>query len=177
MNRSILVLKGALVLLCFDAGIAQETTDGALRVGTFDSRAVALAYYRSPDGLDRMKPEWDQQLRDAEAAGDSARVEELKLFMPSFQHLLHQQVFSTGSICNVLREIEDDLPGIAAEAGVDLIVSRWELPYSAPDIETVDVTPNLVALFELDEETAGFVAQMESVEPMPLEEMLYQPEL
>jgi hypothetical protein len=168
---------GVLTLFAASLAKAQEPPRQELRVGTFDSRAVALAYYRSPDGLDRMKPEWDQQLRDAEAAGDTARVEELKLFMPSFQHLLHQQVFSTGSICNVLREIEADLPGIAAEADVYLIVSRWELPYSAPDVELIDVTPNLVALFELDEETAGFVAQIEDVEPMPLEEMLYQPEL
>jgi hypothetical protein len=177
MNRSILAAAVAFTLLVVDVGLSQEAPAPGLRVGTFDSRAVALAYYRSPDGLDRMKPEWDRQLRDAEAAGDSARVKELKLFMPSFQHLLHQQVFSTGSICNVLREIEDDLPGIAAEADVDLIVSRWELPYTAADVELIDVTPNLVALFELDEETAGFVAQIEDVEPMPLEEMLYQPEL
>lgn len=176
MNRSIVAMAGALTLLVVDVGLAQEATDASLRIGTFDSRAVALAYYRSSEGLERMKPEWDQELRDAEAAGDSARVEELKLFMPSFQHLLHQQVFSTGSICNVLREIEDDLPDIAQAADVDLIVSRWELPYSAPGLELIDVTPNLVALFDLDEETASFVAQIEEVEPVPLEEMLYQPE-
>ncbi|MEJ2483062.1 MAG: hypothetical protein P8049_08080, partial [Gemmatimonadota bacterium] len=99
MNYSISVLAAALTLLVADIGQAQEVTDPALRIGTFDSRVVALAYYRSPEGLERMKPEWDRELRDAEAAGDSARVEELKLFMPSFQHLLHQQVFSTGSIC------------------------------------------------------------------------------
>jgi hypothetical protein len=176
MSRSIVVIAAALTLLVTDIGQAQEVTDRALRIGTFDSRAVALAYYRSPEGLDRMRPEWDRELRDAEAAGDSARVEELKLFMPSFQHLLHQQVFSTGSICNVMREIEKDLPGIAAEAGVDLIVSKWELPYRSPDVELIDLTPSIVALFEVDEETDGFVAQMADVEPVPLEEMLYQPE-
>jgi hypothetical protein len=116
-----------------------------------------------------MKPEWDQELRDAEAAGDSARVDELKLFMPSFQHLMHQQVFSTGSICNVLREIEDDLPAIAAETGVVVIVSQWELPYIAPDVERVDVTANIAALFETDEETARIVTEMANVEPVPLE--------
>jgi hypothetical protein len=176
MNYSISVLAAALTLLVADIGQAQEVTDRALRIGTFDSRAVALAYYRSPEGLERMKPEWDRELRDAEATGDSARVEELKLFMPSFQHLLHQQVFSTGSICNVMREIEEDLPGIAAAAGVDLVVSEWELPYRSPDVEVTDLTPSIVALFDMDEETARFVAQMADVEPVPLEELLYQPE-
>ncbi|MCL7928201.1 MAG: hypothetical protein M8841_10490, partial [marine benthic group bacterium] len=131
---------------------------------------------RSPEGLQRMKPEWDQELREAEAAGDSARVEELKLFMPSFQHLLHQQVFSTGSICNVLRVIEDELPAIAAETSVSVIVSKWELPYRGPDVEVIDITPQILALFETDQETAGLVAEMKGAEPVPLEDMLYQPE-
>lgn len=176
MRRSILAMAGALTLLFVDVGLAQETTDTALRIGTFDSRVVALAYYRSPQGIERMKPEWDQELRDAEAAGDSARVEELKLLMPSLQHLMHQQVFSTGSICNVLREIEDDLPAIASETGVSVIVSKWELPYHGPDVEVIDVTADIAALFETDEETARIVTEMANVEPVPLEEMLYQPE-
>ncbi len=176
MNRSIPVLAAALTLLGADAMKAQETAPKPVRIGTFDSRVVALAYYRSPEGIERMKPEWDQELRDAEAAGDSARVEELKLFLPSFQHLMHQQVFSTGSICNVLHEIEDDLPAIATDAGVSIIVSEWELPYSAADVERVDVTTNIVALFEVDEKTAEIVAEMAGVDPVPLEEMLYQPE-
>jgi hypothetical protein len=177
MKHSTILVAGVLTLAAASLGKAQEPAgQESVRIGTFDSRAVALAYYRSPEGLQRMKPEWDQKLREAEAAGDSARVEELKLFMPSFQHLLHQQVFSTGSICNVLREIEDDLPAIAAEAGVSVIVSRWELPYSAPNLPQIDVTPQIVALFEVDAEVAGMVAQIEDVEPVPLEEMLYQPE-
>jgi hypothetical protein len=176
MSRSIVVIAAALTLIVADSGQAQEVTDRALRIGTFDSRAVALAYYRSPEGLDRMRPEWDREMREAEAAGDSARMDELKLFMPSFQHLLHQQVFSTGSICNVMREIEEDLPGIAAEAGVDLIVSQWEVPYRSPDVELIDLTPDIVALFVVAEETASLVAQIADVEPVPLEELLYQPE-
>jgi hypothetical protein len=176
MKRTTVLVAAILTLTATGLSEAQEAADPALRIGTFDSRVVALAYYRSPEGLERMTPEWDRELRDAEATGDSARVEELKLFMPSFQHLLHQQVFSTGSICNVMREIEEDLPGIAAAAGVDLVVSEWELPYRSPNVEVTDLTPSIVALFDMDEETARFVAQMADVEPVPLEELLYQPE-
>ena len=176
MKRSILVISGALALLAADVVTAQEVPVEEMRIGTFDSRAVALAYYRSPDGIERMIQEWDQKWGDAEAAGDSGRMEELKLFKPSFQHLMHQQVFSTGSICNVLREIEDDLSDIAAETGVSVIVSQWELPYSAPDLPLIDVTPQIVALFDADEEVASQVAQMKDVDPVPLEELLYQPE-
>ncbi len=176
MKRSILAMAGVLSLTAASFGTAQELPDDVMQIGTFDSRAVALAYYRSPDGIARMSGEWDQKWEEAEAAGDSAAMEELKLFKPSFQHLMHQQVFSTGSICNVLREIDDDLAMIAAEAGVSVIVSQWELPYTDPDVPLVDVTPQIVALFAADEETANYVAQMTDVEPVPLEEMLYQPE-
>lgn len=176
MNHSIWLMSGALTLLALNVGNAQELPDQAMRIGTFDSRAVALAYYRSADGIERMIQEWDQKWSDAEAAGDSARMEELRLFKPSFQHLMHQQVFSTGSIGNVLREIEDDLSSIAAEARVSIIVSRWELSYSARDVSLIDVTPQMVALFDVDEEVASQVAQMKDVEPVPLEELLYQPE-
>ena len=176
MKRTTILAAAVLTLSATGLSKAQESVDPLPRIGTFDSRAVALAYYRSPEGLDRMRPEWDREMREAEAAGDSARMDELKLFMPSFQHLLHQQVFSTGSICNVMREIEEDLPGIAAEAGVDLIVSQWEVPYRSPDVELIDLTPDIVALFVVAEETASLVAQIADVEPVPLEELLYQPE-
>ena len=59
---------------------------------------------------------------------------------------------------------------------MSVIVSQWELPYSAPDLPQIDVTRQIVALFEVDEEVADMVAQMEDVEPVPLEELLYQPE-
>lgn len=176
MKRSPFSAAGILVLTAVSFGSAQELPDQTVRIGTFDSRAVALAYYRSPDGIERMIQEWDQRWGDAEAAGDSVRMEELKLFKPSFQHLMHQQVFSTGSICNVLREVENDLPGIAAAAGVSGIVSRWELPYSASELPQIDVTPQIVALFDVDENVASQVAQMKDVEPVPLEQLLYQPD-
>ena len=59
---------------------------------------------------------------------------------------------------------------------MSVIVSQWELPYSASDLPRIDVTRQIVALFEVDEEVADMVAQMEDVEPVPLEELLYQPE-
>lgn len=161
-----------LTLVLASSGSAQEPPSGVTRIGTFDSRAVALAYYRSPDGIARMGEEWDQQHEEAVAAGDSARLEELELFKPSMQHLMHQQVFSTGSICNVMRELEEELPGIAKKADVSLIVSKWELSYSDPAIEVVDVTSMLIALLDLDEDTLRMVAEMHDVEPVPLEDVL-----
>lgn len=170
---SLAALVVTLTLVLASSGLAQEPPSGVTRIGTFDSRAVALAYYRSPDGIAQMGEEWDQQHEEAVAAGDSARLEELELFKPSMQHLMHQQVFSTGSICNVMREVQDELPGIALEADVSLIVSKWELSYSDPTIEVVDVTSKLIALFDLDGDALHSAEEIRDVEPAPLEDVLF----
>ena len=52
---------------------------------------------------------------------------------------LHQQVFSTGPVSGILAKVRDRLPALAAQAGVALIVSKWEMQFQNPKIETVDV--------------------------------------
>src|SRR6266849_9220920 len=39
------------------------------------------------------------------------------------------------------------LPGVAKKAGVQAIVSKWELNYQGPNAEVVDVTEDLAVLF------------------------------
>jgi hypothetical protein len=164
------------IALTFPPDAAAQEAQDALKIGTFDSRAVALAYYRTPGVLDEMVGGMREAREEALAAGDTIKAEELDLKGPSLQHLMHQQVFSTGSICNLFPEFEGKLERIAVETGVLAIVSKWELPYSAPDLEIVDVTDEVVALFEVDEQVAAMLVQMREQDPVPLEEMLYDPE-
>ena len=164
------------IALTLPPDAAAQEAKNALKIGTFDSRAVALAYYRTPGVLDEMVGGMRGAREEALAAGDTIKVEELDLKGPSLQHLMHQQVFSTGSICNLFPEFEAMLERVAVETGVLAIVSKWELPYSTPDLEIVDVTDEVVALFEVDEQVAAMLVQMREQDPVPLEEMLYDPE-
>ena len=175
--RSVLfaVLFGTALALPSDAA-AQESPDESLRIGTFDSRAVALAYYRSPGVLGEMMGDMKTRHKEALAAGDTTKAEELELKGKSLQHLMHQQVFSTGSICNLLPKFEAKLDRVAADAGLIAIVSKWELPYATPGLQIVDVTDEVVALFEPDEEVTTMLAQMREQDPVPLEDMLFDPE-
>jgi hypothetical protein len=157
------------------ASPAQDAPD-VVRIGTFDSRAVALAYYRSPGVLDEMMGGMKAARDEAMAAGDTAKVDELELKAASMQHLMHQQVFSTGSICNLYPGIDDELSRVAQEAGAVALVSKWELPYTMPGLEVVDLTREVVALFAPEEAIEEMVAGLLAQDPVPLEDLLYDPE-
>ena len=161
-HRVGLLLLGGALLVTTAVGAQAPTR---LRVGTFDSRLVALAYYRSP-----ATKEWMQALRadinKAKVANDEKRVKELEAQGPARQSLMHLQVFSNGSISNVTAVIADRLPAIAAAAGVSAVVSKWEIPYSETTVEQVDVTAQIAALFNPDDATKKIMEGMKSQKPM-----------
>ena len=153
--------------------VAGAEPPSKLRVGTFDSRFVALAYYRSEHGTKAVRA-LQEEFKAAKEAKDKKRMKELDAKGPALQNLMHQQVFGNLSIPNVLRVVNDRLPTIAANAGVSLLVSKWEIQYSTSEIERVDLTPQLVELFDVDDATARIIAESlkKAVEPVPIEQLL-----
>lgn len=151
------------------AAQSNEASTPQIRVGTFDSRAVAFAYARS----DRFK-KWLNELTTAadkaEAAGDTTRVKELGEKAQAEHALRSKQVFSTFPAYDVLAKIEGDIPKIASEAGVDVIVSKWDVVYQRQGIEFVDVTELMVQLFRLDEDAQKNLRQLIQQAPIPLSE-------
>ena len=82
-----------------------------VRVGVYDSRMVALAYYNGADHQKFMQ-ELMAQLKAAKAANDATRITELEYQGPALQNLMHYQVFSNASIPNVMERLTADLPTI-----------------------------------------------------------------
>jgi hypothetical protein len=145
-----------------------------LRVGTFDSRAVALAYYRkfykSPEftaHLKKLKAEHDQ----AKAAGDKEKAKRLEAEGRGGQAHSHSQVFGSAPIDDIVVKIKDQLPEIAKQAKVDLIVSKWSLTYRAPDAQFVDVTEPMYKLFQPDESTLKILREIPKHQPLSAEEL------
>ena len=145
-----------------------------LRVGTFDSRAVALAYYRkfygSPEftaHLKKLKDEHDQAI----AAGDHEKAKKLEAEGRAGQEHSHTQVFGSAPIDEIVAKIKDQLPEIAKQAGVDLIVSKWSITYRMPDAECVDVTVPMARLFQPDEPTWKMLRELPKHEPVSAEEL------
>lgn len=141
-----------------------------LKVGTFDSRAVAVAFFNSEMGR-RHAWEWAERYEKAKAAKDETKQQQLEAERQSQRRQIHMQGFSTASVANILDEIKDQIPGIAHEAGVDLIVSKWEIAYQAPGAELVDVTDLMVKPFHTSEKALGWIQDLKKHPPVPAGEL------
>ena len=87
------------------------------------------------------------------------------------QRRMHEQGFSTGSVAGIMAKIKDKLPGVAKQAGVQAIVSKWELNYQATELEVVDVTDELVALFHVSDKGKEWVKSIRTQPPLPIEQI------
>ncbi|MGD0897691.1 MAG: hypothetical protein ABR915_07625 [Thermoguttaceae bacterium] len=145
-----------------------------LRVGTFDSRAVALAYYRkfyrSPEFVARLK-KLKEERDQANAAGDHEKAKKLETEGRGGQEHSHSQVFGSAPIDEIVAKIKDQLPEIAKQAGVDLIVSKWSVTYRSPGAEFVDVTEPMAKLFQPDEQTWKMLRDLTKHQPASAEEL------
>jgi len=108
---------------------------------------------------------------EAKAAGDEEKAKRLEAEGQARQDLMHQQGFGTAPVDNILKHIEDQLPAIAREAGVDVIVSKWQITWQAPGVDTVDVTDLMVRPFKPNERTLKTIAEIRRQAPIPNEKL------
>jgi Skp family chaperone for outer membrane proteins len=172
-RRTLILVLMVAVILVRGASSLRAEPPATLRIGTFDSRFVALAYYRSEPGMQAVR-DLPAQMKAAREAKDEEKIKELEAKGPALQNLMHQQVFGNLSIPNVLKTVSTSLPEIAQKAGVSLLVSKWEVQYSAPGIEMVDLTAQIVDLFHVDDATRKMIDQgmKDAGEPVPVEQLL-----
>lgn len=143
---------------------------GELRVGVYDSRAIAVAYAGSSEFAATLK-QAKADYQTAKQANDEKRMAEIRNRMKLQQRRMHEQGFSTGSVASIMDSIKDSLPAVAKSAGVDLIVSKWEVNYQSSPVKTVDVTDKLVALFHPNERSAKWAKEIQQKPPIPIEDI------
>ncbi len=163
--RAFLCVAGLLLVI---PSIAHSQTP--VRIGTYDSRAVALAFYNSAEQK-QVSQSLLAEYQKAKAAGDAAKIKELEAAGPARQELMHQQVFSSGTISNIIATLQDKLPTIAREAHVVLLLSKWDAAYRDPSIELVDVTMQLVKIFNPEEKVLKWIEEMKSQPPIPIDKL------
>ena len=146
-----------------------QKTKAAIRIGTYDSRIVTFAWSRS-DYFKQRLIKINQQSDSATKAHDTARIKELSVEAMSYQHLLHLMIFSNGSIGFVMAIVKDKLPGLAKTAGVSVILSKWELNFSDPSIEIVDLTSQVAQLFQPKENIDQMSKDISAQQPIPIDE-------
>jgi hypothetical protein len=153
------------------AGIAAAPTtqSSKLRIGVYDSRAVAIAYVRS-GAMETALKDLKAQRDEAKKKGDEKRVQEIEAQGANGQTLRHLQGFSNAPVDDILSQIKDKLPGIAKDASVDVIVARMD--YQTDNVEPIDVTDRIVALFNPDEKTSKIISELRKREPYPMIQIL-----
>ncbi len=170
-----LVLVGAVG--CSASPETKEEADVPVtRIGTYDSRAIAVAFvgsevYKSTVG--KKMVDMMAEYKKAEAEGDKKRVEEVKAWGEAQQALRHRQAFSTAPVDDILEHITDRLPAIKKQADAELLVSKWDEKTLARyrSAERVDVTMRLVEALKPNEKQKKSAVGIQEHDPVPLEKM------
>ena len=148
-----------------------ETNAVAGRVGVYDSRVVAYAWFTGGAHMAQLQAQM-AAARAEKQAGDTNKFQVDAAALRAFQDQMHREVFSTAPCAEALAEIKDRLPEIERAAGVGELVSKWDGPLldKHPGAERVDVTDRLVeAFFKPTEKQSTMIESIKKSEPLPLE--------
>jgi hypothetical protein len=172
MKKAIVITFATVVcLVSILIGAEERKTAKPLRVGVYDSRCVTVAYVHSKISKNEIQKMYDI-VHKAEKDGDvetAKRTREIAEYMQKKRHL---QGFGTAPVQELLEPFRDQLPKVAEQAGVDIIVSKWQVDYQIKNAEFVDVTNELVKLYLPDDKTQKIVESMKTVKPIDEEEIL-----
>ena len=151
------------------APAAGQASAPQLRIGVYNSRAVAIAFVRS-DVFSKQMQDLQRQLKEAEAAKDTKKADQIKARGANMQTVAHMQGFSNAPVDDAIEVIKDKLPAIAKDAGVHVIVATMD--YQGNDVQIVDVTDKIVAEFKPNDQTLKIVASMKNQKPITLLEAI-----
>jgi len=163
------VSMGALTATGHLARAASESAQIKLRVGTYDPRAIAAAYARS-DLWNKQLAGKMQEHKQAKADGDEKKVKELEAWGDAQQRRLHRQGFGNEPVDNILAFIKDDLPKVAQDAKVVLIVPKADW-HDEASVEVVDVTDRMVDCLNPTVQTRQVIAELRKHAPVDLGEL------
>lgn len=163
------LLLGCLVLVM--PVRAAETNALAGRMGVYDSRVVAYAWFWSDAHQAKLKEQM-AAARSAKQAGHEAKLKEYSAALSAEQDQMHREVFSTASADEALAALKSRIPEIEKAAGVPNLVSKWDEPSLSnyKGVEKVDVTDKLVrAFFNPTDKQSKMIEGIKKSDPLPLE--------
>lgn len=170
LRKCAVILSALAVVVLIGSVASAQTQTNKLRVGVYDSRAVAVAYSNSTEFKEAMKPV-EAEYKKAKETKDEKRVKAIEGQLQLQQRRAHEQGFSTGSVAPIMAKVKDRLLDVARQAGVQVIVSKWELNHQSPNVELVDVTDQIVALFHVNERGLKWCKEIQSTKPIPLDQI------
>lgn len=139
---------------------------GDVKIGTYDSRAIAIAWAASSHNpvAEKMK-----EYEAAKKANDKAKVVELEAWGPAHQRLLHFQGFGDVPVGELLVPVEKEIEKLLRDKGLAAMTRHCDAV--GDKVEIVDVTDDLVQLFKPSGRTLEMVSQIRDSQPLSLLEL------
>lgn len=150
------------------ASTATSAPAARVRIGTYDARAIAIAYANSDAGQRDIAAKM-KEMKDAQARGDQKKVAELKQWGESHQRRRHLQAFAAAPVDDLLATIPEKLADIAARRQLAAIVRAAD--YLSPAVEPIDVTDDLVNAFAPTQKGRTWISQARQKPALPLEQV------
>lgn len=154
--------------------LAQEissTNNAPCKVGVYDSRAVAFAFFWSEE-QQKERGSKIAAVQEAKRSGNTNRLNILQAELEADQAQQHRQVFSTAPVENALATIKGKLPEILRAAGATNLISKWNVDALKQHgtCEKVDITDRLVRAFiQPTEQQQKTIRELQKQKPLPLE--------
>jgi hypothetical protein len=151
------VLNAALVLFVLGTVPVAARADEKVRVGIFDARSVAIAYFRS-DVHRKYLEGRVAEARQFREAGDHVKANLIERQMRDLQSEAHRQVFGVGPYTPLAERLKGLLEPVARRGGLKAVGP--EVFFVADGVESVDVTEELLSALGADEKTRQVIDDM-----------------
>ena len=177
-GQFLMALVGLVVgLVTTSTSWAAKTVDKVpVRIGTYDSRSVAVAYAGSPKHEAEII-QFDEALKKAKKQGDTQQIKKADRAVWEFRHRTHRQAFGTWPVDDILKQYPKAVEQVKKNANVTVLVSKWDKKTLAKykDAEKVDVNEQLVDAMKpkkRQRRSALGMGKHKPLGPKKLEEML-----
>ena len=171
MNKLIFLLVAVGSIAALIVGCSSRPS---MRIGTYDSRAIAIAFGNSEEGRGFVT-NLQVEMTKAKAAKNDSLIRHIEKTAETYQVLSHLRAFSVGSVTGILEKHKAEVNSVAKKAGVEVIVSKFELVYTGPDVDAVDVTLPLVRIFKPSAQALKWISDVPKHEPLPMLDVLMIP--
>jgi hypothetical protein len=152
-KQIITALLASLTVLALTAATVEHTSPShknaaKLRIGIYDSRAVATAYCGTHMHEVQIKI-LDDALKEAKATGIPEKIRECDTAVWDARKRLHRQGFGTYPVDDILAKIPSEVAAIKTQVNISDLVSKWDNKNLAKykHAERIDVTAQLIDAF------------------------------
>jgi hypothetical protein len=172
-TKSSLFLAAVCLLAIVIAAVPSSHGDNtspqrSIRIGTYDPRAIAIAYAHSKY-CQQVLAEHHRAYEAAKAAKDADAQKKEEDWGRSQQIRLHLQGFAGAPVDDLIKYVHKDVAKIAKDTDVDAITDTVD--YASPDVQQVDITDKLIALYHPSPQTLKMIANLRKIRPYPMEQI------